>query len=126
MSTHLTFSDTITTFNVTPCELSLVPRAHLTRAYDGTPQKASFANETYGYQAIVIQFYWSSLTSANYVKILEWSSAGTSITVTDSDTNTEYSVYTGLIEPPTNPNSQQKNPKRRPSIRVLLTSVTQR
>ena len=125
MSSSVAFNSG-TPFNIVPCELTLIPRGHLTRAYDGTPQRTAFANQTYGYEALRIDFYWSSLTAANFNTIQVASSAGTSVTITDSDTSSEYSIYTGLVMPPEQPNSVQKNPKSRPSITIMLTSVTQR
>ena len=116
-----------TPFNIVPCELTKIPRGHLTRAYDGTPQKASFANETYGYEALQIDFWWGSCTAANMNTIEVASSAGTSVTITDSDTSSEYSVWTGLVAPPSWINSRGKNKRgTRPSITIMLTSVTQR
>lgn len=116
-----------TPFNIVPCELTLIKRGHLSRAYDGTPQVASHANQTYGYEALRIDFWWSSCTAANFNTIQVASANGTSITITDADTSSEYSVYTGLVEPPDFPHSRNKNKRGgRPSITILLTSVTRR
>jgi len=126
MSTHVTLNNGGTSFNIVPVRLSLQARQHLTRAYDGTMQLTSFANTTYGYDSLVMTFYWSSLTAANFIQCQVWSSSGTQITVTDSDTASEYSVYTGVLMPPNTPNSVQKNPQSQPSLVLMLDSVTQR
>ena len=104
----ITLATSYTSMTLVPINLTPTGRDSVVTGINSQTGRRAFVTDTL-YQQLMLQFFASTTTLANYKKLQKWCQHDVVVKLDDADTATYVDYWTGRLSQPTSLNSDSKN-----------------